>query len=139
MSTKISETPRYVLNNDKQAFMATIKSDDPKTKCVCVYGFSGKLIYDQFVKSAGKPLTPFPLVKRLLSNHIDEENRKCSGGDCSTLVILDATDETQSVVSAASMASVLLAFEEKKAQIPIQFEFVFDAQTKKKKIKNATE
>lgn len=121
--------PCYVLKSGNQTIYPTINFDDPDTHSVCIYGFSDKPIYDKFIKSADQALTPYPLVKGYLSNQVDEAASIKDGGDCRRLVILDAIDQAQPVLSAATMATVLLAYQEKAKQVRIEFELVFDPET----------
>ncbi len=51
-------------------------------------------------------------------------------------LILDATDLAQPVLSAATMATVLLALQEKASLVPIEFELVFDPETASYQFKN---
>jgi hypothetical protein len=127
--TDFANTPCYVLRSGNQPIYPTINFDDPDTNCVCVYSFSDKPNYDKFIKSAGQLLTPYPLVKGYLSNQIAEIDSSDTNGVCLGLVILDATDLAQPVLSAATMAAVLLAQQEKAKQVPIEFELVFDPET----------
>jgi hypothetical protein len=141
MSTekRFAPTPCYMLKSGKQAIYPTIDFDDPVTHCVCVYGFSGKPIYDKFIQTAGQLLTPYPLVQGYLSNQVAVVNSAETKGDCLGLVILDATDLAQPVLSAATMATVLLAHQEKAKQVSIEYEFVFDPGTAKYQISNEFE
>lgn len=129
-----ASTPRYVLKSGSQPIFPTINVDEQQIKCV--YGFSDKKIFDQFIKSASQPLTPYPLVKGYLSNQIDAADAEQTNGRHLPIVILDATNEKQAVVSAASMASVLLAMQEQEKQISIEYELVIDAQTNQYRLSN---
>ncbi|MDB4766218.1 hypothetical protein OAG71_00875 [bacterium] len=124
----LAATPLYVLRSDNQTFSPTITSDEAITDCVCIYGFSDKPIYDQFIKSTDQLLTPYPLVGGYLENRIEEE---AATGEKTflRLIILDATDISQKSVSAATMAAVLSAQQEKNDQTPIDFELTFDPAT----------
>lgn len=137
--TKIAEfanTPVYVLKSGAQPIYPTVLSDDSGLNCICVYGFSEKLIYDQFVKNASQALTPYPLVKGYLANRIAEAKVAEADGVYPTLVILDATDPSQPCLSAAKMTSVLRSQEEKAKQVPIEYELVFDSETTSYQFKN---
>ena len=46
-----------------------------------------------------------------------------------SLVLLDAIDPAQPVLSAATMATVLLAYEENAKQVPVDIELIFDPNT----------
>lgn len=127
--TDFANTPCYVLKSGNLPIYPTINFVDPDTNCVCVYGFSGKPIYDKFIKRAGQLLTPYPLVKGFLANQIAEVGSTESKGASLSLVILDATDYEQPVLSAATMAAILLAQQEKAKQVPVEFELVFDSET----------
>lgn len=121
-----ANTPYDVLKSGNQPIYPTIGFDDPDTSCSCVYGFSDKTIYDKFIKSADQLLTPYPLVKGYLAKMLDDQNSHESKHVCPGYVILDATDLEQPVIGAATIATVLLAHQEKSKQVPIEFELVFD-------------
>ena len=133
--TGFANTPCYLLRSGNQPIYPTVNFDDPDTNCVCVYGFSDKLIYDKFIKNTKQLLTPYPLVKRYLANQIAEANSAETNGVRLSLVILDATDPAQPVVSVATMAAVLLALQEKAMQIPVELELGFDLVTASYQIK----
>ena len=133
--TGFANTPCYLLKSGNQPIYPTINFDDPGTTCICAYGFSDKPLYDEFIKNANQPLTPYPLVKRYLANQIAEANSAETNGVRLSLVILDATDPAQPVVSVAKMAAVLLALQEKAMQIPVEFELGFDPVTASYQIK----
>ena len=136
MKINNTNTPRYILKSGNQPICPTIKLDDPDTQCVCVYGFSDKLIYDKFIKNAGQALTPYPLVAGYLSNRIEEARSATTHGDHLNLVILDATDSAQSVLPAATMATVLHAVQEKSKQVSIEYELVYDSETTCYRLRN---
>lgn len=123
--TDFASSPKYVLKSEGQPLCSTLNLDDPNTSCTCVYGFSDKSIYDQFNKNAKQPLVPYPLVQGYLANQIAEAESAGTEG----LVILDATDPTQSVVSAATMSAVLNAQQEQAKQVAIEFELSFNSET----------
>ena len=127
--TDFADTPKYVLRDEGQPVHTTINFEDPKTSCTCVYGFSDKRIFDEFNKNAKQHLTPYPLVQGYLTNQIAEAETAGMQGIGIGLVILDATDPTQAVVSAATMAAVLGAQQEKTKQVPIELELVFSSET----------
>lgn len=127
--TDSANTPRYVLRNGNQAIYPSIRFDNPDTDCVCVYGFSGKAIYDKFIKSTEQALTPYPLVAGYLLNQIDDTCSDEAPGDRPRLVILDATDQAQPVLLVATMATVLLAQQEGVKQVSVEYELVFDPET----------
>lgn len=122
--TALANTPRYVLKNGNHSLAPTIHPDN--TKSVCVYGFSAKPIYDQFINDAGELLTPYPLVEGYLSNQIESAG---SDGDSLQLVILDACSGTQPVLAAATMEAVLKARQGNENQVSIAYELIFDAET----------
>lgn len=127
-------TPRYVLKSGSLPISPAIKIDDQKISCV--YGFSDKMIFDQFIESATKPLTPYPLVKGYLSNQIEAADAEQTNGRHLQIMILDATNERQAVVAAASMASVLLAMQEQEKQVSIEYELIIDSQTNRYRLSN---
>ncbi len=127
--TDSANTPYYLLKCGDQAIYPTINFEGSDTHCVCFYGFSDKPIYDKFIKRSGQVLTPYPLVKGHLSNQIADTDSVDTTGDHLRLVILDATDPEQPFLSATTMATVLLAQQEKSNQVPIEFELVFDPKT----------
>ncbi len=127
--TDFTSTPKYVLKSGNQPIYPTINFDDPETSCICVYGFSDKPIYDKFIKNANQLLTPYPLVKGFLANQIAEVDSAGMNGVSIGLVILDATDLTQPVVSAATMSAVFDAQQEKAKHVPIEFELVFNSKS----------
>ena len=129
ITARFANTPYYVLKSGNQPIYPTINFDDPDTNCRCVYGFSDKPIYDKFIKGADQVLTPYPLVKGYLVNQIAGANSAETNGVRLSLVILDATDATQPVVSIATMATVLLALQENAMQLPVDFELAFDPVT----------
>ncbi len=120
-----ANTPSYVLKQGNQSISPTILLADPNASCVCVYGFSDKPIYDEYIKGNSAALTPYPLVKGYLSNQIDSADS--DGG--LRLVILDATDDAQPVLAATTMATVLLAQQQNEKQVSIEFELVFDPES----------
>ena len=124
--TDFANTPWYVLKRGNQPIQLEISSDDPEIQCVCIYGFSDKPVYDAFIKSVAQVLTPYPLVKGFLSSQIDAADSGKARGDRLQLVILDATDQAQPVLLAATMATVLLAQQEQAKQVPAEYELVFD-------------
>ena len=107
--TSFANTPWYVLKSGNQPIYPMINLAEPHTPCECIYGFSDKAIYDVFIKGAGEPLTPYPLVKGYLSHQLDAAGSAETKRDRLRLVILDATDQAQPVLLATTMASVLLA------------------------------
>ena len=123
------DTPKYVLKSGNQPIALTINSDDPTASCVCVYGFSDKLIFDAYKKNDKQPLIPYPLVKGYLANQIATAESAGKKGADTGLVILDATGPTQPTVFAATMAAVLNAQEENTKQVPIEFELIFNSET----------
>ncbi len=129
LERRFANTPRYVLQSGNQAVFPTVNPDDPDNNCNCVYGFSDKPIYDKFVKSALQLLTPYPLVKRYLAKQIGEADSANASGVCPGYVILDAIDPVQPVLEAATMATVLLAHQEKAGQVPVEVELIFDPDT----------
>lgn len=129
IKTSFANTPQYVLKSGNQPIYPTIKFDALDTTCICVYGFSDKPLYDEFINNASRILTPYPLVKLYLANQIAEANSAETNGVCLSLVILDATDPAQHVVSVATMSAVLLALQEKAMQVPVEFELGFDPVT----------
>ncbi len=124
LGTALANTPCYVLKNGSHSLAPKIHPDD--TKCVCVYGFSNKSIYDQFINDASEWLTPYPLVKGYLSNQIESAG---SDGDLLQLVILDACTGTQPVLAAATMEAVLKARQRSEDQVSIAYELIFDTET----------
>lgn len=124
-TTDFIDTPRYLLKSGNQAIFPTINFENPDTNCVCVYGFSDKPIYDKFIESADQLLTPYPLVKGFLVNQIAEVNLD-GGGAHLAVVILDALGLEDPILSAASMATVLLAQQEKTNQVQAEFSLSFD-------------
>ncbi len=124
-TTDLIDTPRYLLKSGNQAIFPTINFENPDTNCVCVYGFSDKPIYDKFIEHAGQLLTPYPLVKGYLTNQIAEVSS--DGGRAHlAIVILDAAGPKDPILSAASMATVLLAEQEKTKQVQTEFRLAFD-------------
>ena len=127
--TDFANTPKYILKSEGQPALLTIDPDDPKTSCTCVYGFSDKPTFDQFIKNAKHALTPYPLVQGYLANQIAEAESNGKSGTSLGLVILDATDPKQPVVFATTMATVLDAQRVKANQIRIEMELVFNSKT----------
>ena len=127
--TDFAPTPNYVLRRDNQSICPTIKFDGAETSCVCVYGFSDKPIYDEFIGNSNQPLTPYPLVKGYLANQIEESQSADTKGESLRLVILDATDLKQPVLLAATMATVLQAQQDKAAEVAVECELIFDPDT----------
>ena len=125
-----------MLKSGSQPIFPTVSFDEPDTICVCIYGFSDKPIYDDFISCAGQLLTPYPLVKGYLVNQIADADSTDSIGVGPALVILDATNPAQPVLAAATMAAVLRAQQEKAKQVPVEFEFVFDSETASYQIKS---
>ena len=109
--------------------LTTINLDDLKTNCTCVYGFSDKTIFDEFIKNAKQPLTPYPLVQGYLANQIAEAESAGKNGAGIGLIILDATDPKQPTVSAATMKAVLAAQQEKATQVQVELQLVFNSET----------
>jgi hypothetical protein len=128
-TTDFANTPRYLLKSGNQAIYPTINFEDPDTNCICVYGFSEKPIYDKFIWSTSQLLTPYPLVQRYLSNQLGQSASTHTSGNCLMLVILDATDHFQPVLSATTMKSVLKALQDDSIHVPVEFELVFDPET----------
>ena len=124
-----TSTPFFVLKSGNQAIHPTIEFADQDTNCVCVYGFSAKPVYDKFIKNTEQHLTPYPLVKGYLANQVAESTSSGNERNDLRLVILDATDFEQPVLSAAKMGTVLLAHQEKAKQVPIEYELIFDPKT----------
>ena len=120
----LANTPYFVLRSDNQPICPTLHCDDPKAKCVCVYGFSGRSVYDQFIGSTKQQLVPYPLVQGYLANQVADAAEK--KGAQSGLVILDATDGEQPKLLAATMDAVRLAQQEKAKQIEVEYELEFD-------------
>ena len=127
--TDFAKTPKYVLKSGKQPIHPTINFDDPESNCICVYGFSDKPIYDQFIKNSKQLLTPYPLVEGFLANQIAELDTAAEDRFSIGLVIMDAVDPNQPVVSAATMAAVLDARKAALKKVPVEFEFHFDSET----------
>ena len=127
--TDVASTPKYVLRSEGQPFHSKIESGDPKMSCAFIYGFSDKAIYDKFIKNAKQPLTPYPLVQGYLASQIAEANSADTGEVSGRLVVIDATDPTQTIVFAATMAAVLAAQQEKAKQVSIELELTFNPET----------
>ena len=134
-TARLANTPYYVLKSGNQPIYPTIDFDDPDTSCSCVYGFSDKPIYDKFIKGADQLLTPYPLVEGYLTKMIENQNSCESKCVCPGYIILDATDGGQPVLAAATIATVLLAHQEKLKQIPIEVELTFDLDTASYRLK----
>ncbi|QEG21077.1 hypothetical protein [Mariniblastus fucicola] len=136
-----ASTPCYLLKHGSQPISVPIHPDDPNANCVCVYGFSDKPVYDQFVKTATRLLTPYPLVKGYLANQLATDSISADTiSETETvlrrLVVLDATDESQTVVLAASMASVLAAQQQGAKRVSVEYELTFDPSTKSYRFSN---
>jgi Fic family protein len=113
LGTAFASTPCYVLKNGSQPISATTHPDNKK--CTCVYGFSDKPVYDQFIKNADELLTPYPLVIGYLSNQIEASE--------------STDDDLLLVLAAATMETVLAAKKNKEEQVSVEFELTFDAGT----------
>ncbi|MDB2686831.1 hypothetical protein N9Y42_06425 [Mariniblastus sp.] len=127
--TDFASTPKYVLKSEGQPLCSTLDLTDPKSSRTCVYGFSDKSIYDQFIKNAKQPLTPYPLVHGYLTNQIAEVESAGKNGAGIGLIILDATDPKQPTVSAATVKAVLAAQQEKATQVQVELQLVFNSET----------
>ena len=136
LESNTASTPFYVLKSGNQAIYPTIEFDNQDTNCVCVYGFSDKPIYDKFIKSTEQHLTPYPLVKGYLVNQVAEAASSKNEESKLRLVILDAANFEQSVLSAATMANVLLAHQAKVKQVSIDCELVLDPATNSYQLSN---
>lgn len=124
----LAKRPGYMLKSGSEPIFPKVVFDAATQVGVCIYGFSGKPIYDDFIRSAAQLLTPYPLVMRFLAEKIASLDTVSSSEIGPALVILDATSATQPVVVAATMATVLQAMEDNVKQVPVEFELVFDGE-----------
>lgn len=128
-TARFANTPCYLLKSGNQPIYPTIQFVDPDPVWACVYGFSDKPIYDKFIKSAERLLTPYPLVKGYLTKLIDDADSGGTKSGCLGYVILDAIDPTQLVLQAATLEAVLTAHLDNATQVPVEVELNFDPVT----------
>tara|TARA_R110002072_G_scaffold119718_1_gene252605 strand:+ start:3168 stop:3590 length:423 start_codon:yes stop_codon:yes gene_type:complete len=98
-----SNTPRYVLNDAAFPACPSLTETSPQDHPIVIYGFSNKSQYDVFLKASSLALTPYPLVKRFLEKHVDQNAEEMK------LVVVDADSPTQPSVYAATFQNVLEA------------------------------
>ncbi len=114
------KVPRYVLRRGLEAIGPPITSHPDFAVVTAIYSFSDKSFYDEFVRESELGLTPYPLVKGFLHH----QNELIDDG--LTLLVLDATSPRQSDLKAATVQSVLSAFEQQHEHIDATHQLVRD-------------
>lgn len=117
-SAEIS-TPAYVLVHEGQRIGPSLTPDSTE-KCDVIYGFSNKAAYELFRGNSDIALTPYPLVKGYLRNHIEQSDKEHK------LVATDVEGPLISTISAITMAAALDAQEKRMDHVTAVYLLTFD-------------
>lgn len=117
-------TPKYVLHENRQPIGAKSSLGSPGRDCLAMYGFSDKLAFDTFIAGSQRDLRPYPLMKSYLKRILDEEPGKTH------LLIIDAADPEDAIVESATLEAVLLARQEGRLYLSIEFHLAFSPATR---------
>ncbi|EKK02000.1 hypothetical protein RBSH_02698 [Rhodopirellula baltica SH28] len=120
-----SNTPRYVLNDAAYPICPSMTETSLQDHSVVIYGFSDKARYDIYLKASSLALTPYPLVKRFLEKHVDQN------ADEVQLVVIDPESPTQTPVHAATFQNVLEAMRLGSKTVNLSHKLIFDSKTSK--------
>lgn len=120
ISKVVSDTPYYVLKDGSRPAGPNVVQDDLGLNCLSVFGFSDKGPYDRFLKNSQQALTPYPLVKVYL------REQSSASGDGLKLVVLNVAGPHEPCLSAATMASVLVAQENRAGNVTATHRLLFD-------------
>lgn len=120
LSQVVVSTPRYVLMDGSRRIGPEVQPLCLGNRCLPIYGFSGKALYDKFLSQSELALTPYPLVGGYLRNQIE------LAGDSLKLVVIDPAGIQEPYLHAATMAAVMEAQEAKAMHITAKFRLVFD-------------
>lgn len=118
-----SNTPRYVLNDAAYPACPSLTETSLQDHSVVIYGFSDKAKYDIYLKASSLALTPYPLVKRFLEKHVDQNT------DETKLVVVDADSPTQPSVDAATFQNVLEAIRLGSETVNLTHKLILDPKT----------
>ncbi len=117
-------TPQYVLMDVNRRIGPKIQPLTSGQVCSPIYGFTNKLLYDRFRLNTPQQLIPYPLVKRYLTQLIEESGEKL------LLVVFDAVGPDDPVLYAATTAAVLEAQSNGEKQIASSHQLTIDPGTK---------
>ena len=124
MPTASSRTPKYVLHENRQPIGAKVSLGSTSGDCVAIYGFSDKPAFDAFIAGSQRDLRPYPLMKSYLKRRLDEEPGKTH------LLIIDAADPEDAIAESATAEAVLLARQEERLHLPVDFHLAFSPTTR---------
>lgn len=115
--------PRYVLLNGVGPLGPSIGPADTGCERLVVYGFSDKVAYDLYRQQSEQSLTPYPLVKQYLRNHIQASD------DQLAIVAIDPSSSRDACVRAATMEAVLKAQESRVSQVQVSHCMTLDEES----------
>lgn len=128
----VANTPRYVLVDGSSRIGPEMDPLSMGNRCLPIYGFSGKALYDKFLSQSELALTPYPLVGGYLRNQIE------SAGDGLQLVAIDPAGIDEPYLQAATMAAVLEAQEAKAMHVTADYRLVLDQQANSYRVEEAS-
>lgn len=131
LSQVVVSTPRYVLMDRSRRIGPEVEPLCLRNRCLPIYGFSGKPLYDKFLSQSELALTPYPLVGGYLRNEIE------STGDSLKLVVVDPAGIQEPYLLAVTMAAVLEAQETKTMHVTANYQLVFDQQADAYRVEEA--
>lgn len=113
MNANTSTTPRFVLMAAGKRIGPHISLATQSEKCNAIFAFTDKLCYDKFCLNSKEKLTPYPLVKRFLTDLLE------SSGDELNLIVLDATEPLQPSIKAVTAERVLQAMNDQAGEVEV--------------------
>lgn len=123
MVISVSKTPHYVLREGNHPTSVNVHATPAQPPSTAIFGFSDKLQYDAFISSSSFPLTPYPLVRRFLIDHLD------NNGHTLKLVAIDAATPLQPHLFATTYQSLLAALQNNEDSVPITHQLSLDERT----------
>ncbi len=120
MTAVLGATPYYVLMDENCRIGPSVVPLQTGTKCLAIYGFSDKELYDTFCSNSELELQPYPLVKGYLRSQVD------SPDDGLKLVVFDAAGTRDACLYAATMDAVLEAQENRMTHVTATYQLMFD-------------
>ncbi len=127
------KTPHYVLREGNHPTSVNVHITPSHSPSTAIFGFSDKLQYDAFLSSSSLALTPYPLVRRFLIDHL------ANNGHTLSLVAIDAATPLQPNLFATTYQSLLTALQNNEASVPITHQLSLDERTAEYTIKAIAE
>ncbi len=122
MTTAAVATPNYMLKDEKRPLGPTCVPLRSGTECSAVYGFSGKMPYDNFLSNSSQPLTPYPMVNVFLRDQAELTDAGLR------LIVLDASGTDAESLYAATRGAVRTARETQTTMVMPTHRLTFNPQ-----------